>query len=95
MHAGRARRTIENENLSAPENMSGHNPGHDHGHGNQCPANVMANLCVPMFPEAILEEPWPDNHAPDGTVAGFSGSGKKTETGTMGAMPFNATCQFV
>jgi len=48
-----------------------------------------------MFPEAILKEHWPDNHAPDVPVAGFSGSGKKTETGTMEAMPFNATCQFV
>jgi len=48
-----------------------------------------------MFPEAILEEPWPDNHAPNVRVAGFSGSGKKTETGTMGARPFDAACQFV
>jgi len=29
---------LEDENFSAPENMSGCNPGHGHGHGNQCPA---------------------------------------------------------
>ena len=57
MRAGRARRKMEMKIFRPPENMSGHNPGHDHGHGNQCPVNVMANLRMPMFPVEQAAEP--------------------------------------
>ena len=56
MKAARARWKMENRIFRTLESESGDcNPGHDHGHGRQHPASVMACPCMPVF---LMEQPF-------------------------------------